>query len=351
MASSKPPSDPIPPSLSVLRRRQASEASARNMPSGLEAVDLADSVDFDALSRSVATDEAGPLDDEIGFDEVEALVQRYQAEKVQPEVTPVVPPVSVSVSRRTPMPGEIRPATGSFHGEVLRGQTKNPLPPLVKPNSNFGELERLRTENAELRATVAELKQQAEANDPRIFDEHMQEAERLLSEREAIIAEQQQMIEKWEAQLKTHRLVPCDDDLAAMSDELEKERCQLTQERKKLDDDRAQLQEDEESLMKQMREMEVGMARERADLARHRNELQRLQSEIKHELELLQRGDASVKDRLAQFQRRTSEALYRPTAAPAPVAPATPLPAAPMSAPPPKPKDSGVFKRLFGQNT
>src|SRR5262249_49574014 len=138
-----------------------------------------------------------------------------------------------------------------------------------------------------------------------------------------------------------------DHDLAEMSDELEKERCQLAQDRKQLDGERQQLRDDEEALMQQMRDMEMSMAKDRAELARQRIENQRLQADVRHELDLLERGDASVKDRLAAFQRRSQEAGTRPYQSPT-----APLPtptAAPMAAPPPRAANSTVFKRLFGQ--
>jgi hypothetical protein len=76
-----------------------------------------------------------------------------------------------------------------------------------------------------------------------------------------------------------------------------------------MDQDRKQLREDEAALEKQMREMEVGMARERAMLARQEQELKRLNAEIQHELEIMQRGDGTLRDRMAQFQRRHAEVV------------------------------------------
>src|SRR5205807_9087597 len=104
---------------------------------------------------------------------------------------------------------------------------------------------------------------------------------------------------------------------------------------------RRQLREDEESLMKQMREMEVQMSRERAERARQRSELQRLQSEIQHELDLASR-QAEIRLRLQPLQRRHDEMTGKKTATPRDAKPAgdgkTPEP----------PKDSGLFRRLFG---
>lgn len=79
-----------------------------------------------------------------------------------------------------------------------------------------------------------------------------------------------------------------------------------------MDDDRRQLQEDEEALEKQMRDMEVSMARERALMARQETELKRLSAEIQHELEIMQRGDASLREQMQKFQRRAQEVMQKP---------------------------------------
>src|SRR6266545_1539372 len=101
-------------------------------------------------------------------------------------------------------------------------------------------------------------------------------------------------------------------ELEEWGDELEKESAKLTQDKKRLDDDRRQLREDEEALEKQMRDMEVSMARERAMLARQETELKRLSAEIQHELEILQRGDAGLREQMAKFQRRAQEVMTKP---------------------------------------
>jgi hypothetical protein len=58
--------------------------------------------------------------------------------------------------------------------------------------------------------------------------------------------------------------------------------------------------------------MEVSMARERAVLARQETELKRLSAEIQHELDLLQRGDATLREQMAKFQRRAQEVMTKP---------------------------------------
>jgi hypothetical protein len=60
-----------------------------------------------------------------------------------------------------------------------------------------------------------------------------------------------------------------------------------------------------------MREMEVSMARERAMLARQETELKRLSAEIQHELDILQLGDAGLREQMARFQRRAQEVMSK----------------------------------------
>jgi len=137
-------------------------------------------------------------------------------------------------------------------------------------------------------------------------------------------------------------------ELEEWADELEKESFKLTQERRELNNDRQQLREDEKALEKQMRDMEVQMARERALLARQEMELRRLNDEIQRELELMQRGDASLREQLSKFQRRHQEVMTRTGApAPAPSGGSTP----PSQPTPPPNKESGLVRRLFGSQS
>jgi hypothetical protein len=357
MANSNQPRDP---NLSNLRRRLVSaKPEAAKLPP-LPNDPTADSVDFDAVENG-ANAEKPASRVPIGYDEVEALLQRYQTEKgkngsAEQEV-PVLPPLNglrraaaSSQQGQHPAPA---PLSGSSHQGTVRptSGSRQGLPPLVMVNGQgSGEWDKLRSENAELRAMVAELRQYLEENDPQAWEERIRNADAALAEREELLTEQKKLLDEWQEKLQTHRFVPSDDDVAVMADDVEKERCQLTQERKKLDDDRRQLEEDEEALMKQMREMEVAMAKERAELARQRTDLQRLHADVKHEMELLQRGDGAMKERLAQFQRRHSDVM-RPVDLPR----QSPTPAAPYQAPAPspsrasQPRQSGVFKRFFGQ--
>jgi hypothetical protein len=58
--------------------------------------------------------------------------------------------------------------------------------------------------------------------------------------------------------------------------------------------------------------MEVSMSKERSLLARQETELKRLSAEIQHELELMQRGDANLRDHLKKFERRAQEVMTKP---------------------------------------
>jgi chromosome segregation ATPase len=139
-------------------------------------------------------------------------------------------------------------------------------------------------------------------------------------------------------------------ELEEWADELERESFQIAQERRAMETDRKQLREDESELEKQMREMEVAMARERAMLARQEQELKRLNAEIQHELEVMQRGDGTLRERLAVFQRRHAEVFSGTAPAPAAHYGTPQGHAAPMATavPMPKGKDSnGLLRKLF----
>lgn len=141
-------------------------------------------------------------------------------------------------------------------------------------------------------------------------------------------------------------------ELEEWADDLERESMQLAQQRRGLDEDRIQLREDEAALEKQMREMEVGMARERALLARQEQELKRLNAEIQHELEIMQRGDGALRERLAMFQRRHAAVIHGDvsprTQAGASYAGFELPPVVSPAAPQPQRADSpGLLKKLF----
>ncbi len=330
------------PSLSLLRRRLLSAATPplTECPS--------DTVDFDHVGESELGSElesllrTKPVESER-TDDVDALLQQYQAERAVGDSSSI----RRAAARRESVPIAARALAGSRHGS--RPTPSRGLPPLT--TTTHAEVERLRAENAELKQLIDEYREILEANDPSIWEQKLLEAENLLKDKDEQIKGLKAQVEEWEERFKTHRFVPHDDDLAKEADELDKERARLTQERKELEAERQQLKEDEEAMMAQMREMEIGMAKDRAELARQRTELQRMQAEIQHELELLQRGDANIKERLAQFQRRCHDASGRPQPTSTGIMSAVIPPAAAASSTQTAgPKETAVFKKIFGQS-
>jgi hypothetical protein len=142
-------------------------------------------------------------------------------------------------------------------------------------------------------------------------------------------------------------------ELEEWADDLERESMQIAQQRRTMEEDRKQLRDDEAALEKQMREMEVGMARERALLARQEQELKRLNAEIQHELEIMQRGDGALRERLALFQRRHAEVVSGegppPTHAGNSYAGFAMSPVAQVAGAPPaaKKSDTGLLRKFF----
>jgi hypothetical protein len=186
-----------------------------------------------------------------------------------------------------------------------------------EPTSDF---QRLKSENKELRKLLVEMKQllqEASETEQKLVAKE-KEFEAAVSAKEAQIEELNTQLGSIEEQIAKGELAPpppvpkTRTELEEWGDELEKENAKLQQERKRLDDERRQLREDEEALESQMREMEVSMARERALIARQETELRRLNAEIQHELELMQRGDATLREQMAKFQRRAQEVLVKP---------------------------------------
>jgi chromosome segregation ATPase len=185
------------------------------------------------------------------------------------------------------------------------------------------ENDRLRGENAELRALCFELEQalqeasQQEQGGGSDAAVRMREYESLLEEKTETIRNLHQQLQETQANLQDAEAqaaqaaqaptvsrhtgpVPREEELLALSEELERER--------------RQLQEDEQALMEQMREMEIGMAKERAEMARQRNDLQRLQGEIRHELERLEKNGA-MQSKIDGLKNRLQDATTRRGAA------------------------------------
>lgn len=178
--------------------------------------------------------------------------------------------------------------------------------------------------------------------------EQEQRMQNELADRDQKLEEANKKIQEQEAALNNKPKTKT--ELEEWADDLERESMQIAQEKRSLEDDRNQLREDEIALEKQMREMEVGMARERALLARQEQELKRLNAEIQHELEIMQRGDGALRERLAMFQRRHAEVISGDiprTQAGASYAGFMLPPVADATAQPKRNESTGLIKKLF----
>jgi hypothetical protein len=179
------------------------------------------------------------------------------------------------------------------------------------------DYKRIKQENRELRKLLEEMKvllQEASENEQKV-GEREKALQAQLAESQRAAADLTAQIQLIEEQVSSGALAPAPavpktrDELEEWSDELEQESAKLQQERRKLNEERQQLREDEEALEGQMRQMEVSMARDRALMARQETELKRLSAEIQHELEIMQRGDATLREQLSKFQRRAADVL------------------------------------------
>ncbi len=195
------------------------------------------------------------------------------------------------------------------------------------------QAEHLYEENIELKKKLVELERQLHdaRGTAKFWSEQQKDFESLLEEKSEVIRQLHlKLQEQSAAPSRPAAALPREEELLALHEELEQER--------------RQLKEDEGALMQQMRDMEVQLSRERAELARQRNELQRLHREIKHELELAAR-EASLRERLQPLQRRHQELSHRKGEAPRD----TPVPGPAPKTESPRPTQSGIFRRLFGQ--
>jgi hypothetical protein len=243
---------------------------------------------------------------------------RVPESRPAPAPEPFVPAVPTpvrqpAVNRRTPPPNT---TLGGQLTAAIAG-----LDNLPRDNeTSLAEITRLRGENKELRSLLNEMKtllQEASDTEQQLTAKQ-KEVEAGLTEKDTQITHLSEQLGAIEEQIAKGELAPpppvpkTKGELEEWEDDLERESAKLSQERKKYDQERNQLREDEEGLENQMREMEVSMARERALLARQETELRRLHAEIQHELELLQRGDAGLREQMAKFQRRAQEVMSRP---------------------------------------
>ncbi len=218
------------------------------------------------------------------------------------------------------------------------------------------EVSHLRIQNAELSRIIEEMRplieeatavESATQGKEKRFHDVIAERDLQLEEMELKLSEAEERLTAMPAPKQAKNR----DELEEWNDELEQEAAKLQQMRRTMDDDRKQLRDDEDSLERQMREMECSMARERAMMARQETELKRLSAEIQHELELLQRGDGTLREQLSKFQRRHQEVFSRtpgtgPTPGSTSMAVAEPLPPTAI----PVKKDSGLFGRIFRGN-
>lgn len=202
------------------------------------------------------------------------------------------------------------------------------------------EGDQLRRENQQLENVIEEMRQLLHE-----ASEQEQRVQAELVERDARLVTLQERVEELEAIINIKPKTKT--ELEEWADDLERESFQITQERRTMEQDRKQLREDEESLEKQMRDMEVQMARDRAILARQEQELKRLNAEIQHELELMQRGDGNLRDRMVAFQRRHAEVVGIPNNG-VPSGPGVPVAMTTSSTPLPKKNDTtGLLRKLF----
>jgi hypothetical protein len=328
------PNNPAEPSLSAAELRRRLLAST---PPPVAA--SAASPDFNLADLPQSTTASGSWSSNSGAD----LLARLRMPGGKSGSIPVPqarqaaappPQAPAPVNRRTPIPG--RGATADPASAIagalshLAGLADSPSGgsgvtgrsggvPL--DDSPLAEIQRLRGENRELRALLDEMKQllQEASGAEQDFTAKEKEYDAALAEKDAQIEELSIQLAEVEEKITRGELAPpppvakSRSELEEWGDELEKENAKLTQERRRLDDERRQLREDEEGLETQMREMEVGMARERAILARQETELKRLSAEIQHELDLLQRGDATLRDQMSKFQRRAQDVMARPS--------------------------------------
>ncbi len=205
------------------------------------------------------------------------------------------------------------------------------------------EADQLRRENQQLQSVIEEMRQLLQD-----ASEQEQRVQAELGDRDARLVTVQDRVTELEALLNTKPKTKT--ELEEWADDLERESFQIAQERRTMEQDRKQLREDEESLERQMRDMEVQMARDRAILARQEQELKRLNAEIQHELEVMQRGDGTLRDRMVMFQRRHAEVVSAPSNGPPfgggfPVALTS---TATTTTPPPKKSDTtGLLRKFF----
>jgi hypothetical protein len=237
------------------------------------------------------------------------------ASTLPPVVDQTIPEVPMMPSHRSRMM-LIDPAVFN----VKEAQTIEPVaPPPIKSSREPTpeDYKRVRQENRELRKLLEEMKQllQEASDNEQAAGAREAEVNTQLVAKQRQIDELTNQLQEIEAQVASGALTQAPPqpktrtELEEWADELEREAAQISKARREIDADRTQLRQDEESLENQMRDMEVGMARERALMARQETELKRLSAEIQQELDLIQRGDANLREQLSRFQRRAADVI------------------------------------------
>lgn len=190
-------------------------------------------------------------------------------------------------------------------------------------------LERLRLENAELKARVQELEALGAGQGEELWLERQREYEMLLEEKSEVIRELHQRIqESQECAIGGEAPAPAGGASGVRLGQAE----EILRLKREMEEQRRQLEQDEEDMMAQMRQMEMTMAKERAEMARQRQEVQRLQAELTREAEQSSR-DPELRERLNSLRRNQE---------PRPGSNST------EKQPPKAEKSSGFLSRLFG---
>lgn len=187
-------------------------------------------------------------------------------------------------------------------------------------NANREKIERLRAENEQLQALIAELRQQVDeavGNTQETFAKREEEFEALLEEKSeelrTLFIRIQQTERERAGAAAAHAASPAgrmDEERVSVWADIQREHAALEQERQRLEEERRQLREDEESMMQRMREMELQVAKSRTDMVRQRNEMQQLHNEVRAELEKAQQTGTSL-DRVRSLRQQHQDVANR----------------------------------------
>ena len=233
------------------------------------------------------------------------------------DASPLVetPSVLPSRSRVAEPSASVSGVMGMSHSRAPVAETS---PPSVAGRVHSeDDYRRIKQENRELRKLLDEMKQllqEASDNEQNHATREGQLTDQMAQKQRQIdeLTDQMQSIEEQVASGMLMQAPPTPKtrtELEEWNDELEQESAKLHKSKRDLEDERKQLRDDEESLERQMRMMEVSMAKDRALMARQETELKRLSAEIQHELEIMQRGDAALREQLSKFQRRAADVM------------------------------------------